>query len=307
MAIFDFPSRMAWALLAITGALAYGSLVAMGVTIHLGRIVLTLAIIVICLAGSVYYRRVRSERCLAVVMVATGFILAYAATTGVLTYPAAAIGAPTRDELFMAFEREIGIDWPAFVNDMTRLRPVNAILALAYLSSLPQIAFTILALGFADRHERLAAYLSLLLATLICAIILFAFLPLSGPIASYGVSEDIRARIVVDANSFHSDFHALRQGRFTSFDLAKMEGIVTFPSFHCVLAVLTAWALAPMRWIGIAAIILNAIVVISTVPEGDHYVADIPAGLAIAFLAIAIFARTPSRANVAPSLVTAAR
>jgi PAP2 superfamily len=307
MAVFDFPSRIAWALLAITGALAYGSLMAMGVTIQLGRVVLTLAIIVVFLGGSVFYTRIRPDRRLAVVTAATGFILAFAATTGVLTYPAAAIGAPTHDGMFMAFERMIGIDWPALVNAMTRIALLNTVLALAYLSSLPQIAITILVLGFADRHDRLAAYLSLLVVTLMCTVVLSALVPLYGPIASYGLGEDVGARIVFDAKSFLSDFQALHQGRFTSFDLAKMGGIVTFPSFHCVLAVLTAWALAPVRRIGVAAIILNGVVVVSSVPEGGHYIADIPAGLALGFLAIAIWARTPPRSAMLPALATSAR
>jgi hypothetical protein len=306
MAIFDFPSRKAWALLAITGVLAYGSLRALGVTIHLGRIVLTFAIVATCLATSLFYARIRPDRRLAVVTAATGFILAFAATTGVLTYPAAAIGTATRDGMFMVFERMIGIDWWMLVDGMTRIPIINTVLLLAYLSSLPQIAAVILVLGFADRHERLATYLSLLPITLICTIALFALAPALGPIPSYGIGGDLYARLGPGGKTFIADFLALRQGRFADFDLAKMEGIVTFPSFHCVLAVLTGWALAPVRWIGVPAIILNTLVVVSTVPEGGHYIADIAAGLAIGFLGLAIWARAPSRATAAPALVATA-
>jgi hypothetical protein len=306
MAIFDFPSRTAWILLAITGSVAYGSLSAMGVTIEAGRLGLTFALVVICLAASVFYGRIRPDRRLCVVTAATAFILAFAATTGVLTYPAAAIGAATRDATFMAFERLVGIDWPALADRMSRSPLINASLTLAYFSSLPQIAVTVLVLGYTDRHDRLAAYLSLLPITLICTIVLFSLAPALGPIPSYGIDGDLYARLGPGGKSFLADFEALRQGRFATFDLAKMEGVVTFPSFHCVLAVLTAWALAPVRRIGGLAIVLNVMVVASTIPVGGHYIADIPAGLAIACLGLALWTRTSSRAALAPARVATA-
>lgn len=306
MQVLDFPARTSWLLLAISGAGAYAGLLGLGVTIEGGRIAITLALIGFFLGASFFYQCIRPDRRLAVVTAATAFILAFAATTGVLTYPVTAIGAPTRDGMFIAFERLIGIDWRALVDAMTSNRAVNTCLTLAYLSSLPQIPITILVLGFVDRHERLAAYLSLLPVTLICTILLYALAPAFGPIPSYGIDGELFARLGIGGKSFLPDFLALRQGHFTSFDLAKMEGVVTFPSFHCVLAVLTAWALAPVRFVGLPAILLNAIVVASTVPVGGHYVADVAAGLAIGFAGLALWARISARAAAAPAMVAPA-
>ncbi len=306
MSVFDFPARTSWLLLAITGAAAYADLLGLGVTIEGGRIALTIALIAFFLAASFFYLRIRPDRRLAVVTAATAFILAFAATTGVLTYPAAATGAAPRDEIFMAFEHLIGIDWRALVDAMTANPSVNTCLTLAYLTSLPQIPITILVLGFTDRHERLAVYLSLLPVTLLCTILLFALAPAFGPIPSYRIDGELFARLGFGGKSFIPDFAALRQGRFTDFDLARMEGVVTFPSFHCVLAVLTAWALAPVRFIGVVAIILNAIVVTSTVPVGGHYIADVAAGLAIGFAGLLLSARMTSRVRVPPPLVASA-
>jgi PAP2 superfamily len=306
MSVFDFPARTSWLLLAITGAAAYAGLLGLGVAIEGGRIALTLTLVAFFLGASFFYLRIRPDRRLAAVTAATAFILAFAATTGVLTYPAAATGAATRDGMFIAFEHMIGIDWRALVDAMTSNRTVNTGLTLAYLSSLPQIPITILVLGFTDRHERLAAYLSLLPVTLICTIVLFVLAPAVGPIPSYGIDGELFARLGFGGKSFLPDFLALRQGRFSDFDLARMEGVVTFPSFHCVLAVLTAWALAPVRFIGVSAIILNGIVVMSTVPVGGHYIADVAAGLAIGFAGLALWARMSARVCVAAPLAAPA-
>ncbi|MBV9054282.1 MAG: phosphatase PAP2 family protein [Hyphomicrobiales bacterium] len=306
MSVFDFPGRFSWSLLAITGVAAYGGLLALGVRIEPGRVILTFALIVAFLGASSFYSHIRPDRRLAVVTAATAFMLAFAATTGVLTYPMVETGAATRDLMFMAFERALGIDWRALVDVMTASPTVNVGLTLAYLSSLPQIPLTILVLGFVGRDERLATYLSLLPATLICTILLFALAPAFGPIPSYGIEGELYERLGPGGKAFLPDFHALRGGHFVNFDLGKMEGVVTFPSFHCVLAVLTAWALAPVRWIGRPALLLNVLVVISTVPVGGHYIADILAGLAIGFLSLAIRARTSSRIAHAPALVAPA-
>ena len=109
MSVFDFPARTSWLLLAITGGAAYAGLLGLGVTFEGGRIALTFTLVAFFLAASFFYMRIRPDRRLAVVTAATAFILAFAATTGVLTYPAAATGAAPRDGMFIAFEHMIGI------------------------------------------------------------------------------------------------------------------------------------------------------------------------------------------------------
>ena len=304
MAMFDFPSRRAWALLAITGAAAYGGLAALGVTIRAASLLAPFAAVALCLGGSLFYTYTRPDRRLAVSMAGSAFILTFGATAGVLTYPAAAIGGRLRDDAFMGFERLIGVDWPSLAAHMTSSPALNIIWALAYMSSLPQIPLAVIALGFTDRHERLATYLSLILATLLCTVFLFVLAPALGPIPSYSIGGELLARLGEGGKSFLSDFLALRAGRFTTFDLGKLEGVITFPSFHCALAILTAWALAPVRRIGLPALMLNGLVILSTIPQGGHYLADILAGslLTLAILAIAIGTKRPLMRDGAPAV-----
>jgi hypothetical protein len=70
------------------------------------------------------------------------------------------------------------------------------------------------------------------------------------------------------------------------FDSAT-AGLIALPSFHTVLAVLTGvalWAVPYVRWFGAA---LAALIVISTVTTGWHYVSDVLAGLALTLVAVA--------------------
>ena len=72
-------------------------------------------------------------------------------------------------------------------------------------------------------------------------------------------------------------FHA---GSDPILRLSEMSGLVTFPSFHTVLALLATQALAETRWRWFA-MAWTAGVVVSTIPIGGHYVTDLAAGFAI--------------------------
>jgi membrane-associated phospholipid phosphatase len=62
--------------------------------------------------------------------------------------------------------------------------------------------------------------------------------------------------------------------------LDDLNGLVTFPSFHTVLALLATQALSltRFRWLGVG---WSATVIVSTIPIGGHYVVDLMAGLLI--------------------------
>jgi membrane-associated phospholipid phosphatase len=65
-------------------------------------------------------------------------------------------------------------------------------------------------------------------------------------------------------------------------------GIVSFPSFHVVFAVLAAWALRSFRHIRVCGWLAAGLVVVSTITTGWHYGVDVLAGLALSALSIAV-------------------
>jgi membrane-associated phospholipid phosphatase len=65
-------------------------------------------------------------------------------------------------------------------------------------------------------------------------------------------------------------------------------GIVSFPSFHVVFAVLAAWALQSFRFIRLCAWPIAGLIVVSTVTTGWHYGVDVLGGFALSALSIAM-------------------
>lgn len=121
----------------------------------------------------------------------------------------------------------------------------------------------------------------LLLGTLsasMLAFAIFAFFPAIGPWAG-------NRFIPAWSQDFYvHELTALRGPGAFQANPAHTSGQITFPSFHVILAILSAIAFWPFRWLRLPAIILATGICISTVTVGWHYGVD---GIAGAVLALA--------------------
>lgn len=83
-----------------------------------------------------------------------------------------------------------------------------------------------------------------------------------------------------------SSFFPLRHGTLNVFDLADMQGLVSMPSMHVAMAVLFVQALKGVPRLAVPAFILNALMIASAPSQGGHYLADVVAGLLLAWITI---------------------
>lgn len=87
----------------------------------------------------------------------------------------------------------------------------------------------------------------------------------------------------------------IRNG-LSKFALADLTGIVAFPSFHTVLAILLTYVHRPPLRSFVPMAILNALMLVAIPFAGHHYLVDEIAGAAVALVSIAIVHATiPSR------------
>ena len=66
------------------------------------------------------------------------------------------------------------------------------------------------------------------------------------------------------------------------------SGIVSFPSFHTIWAVLSSYALWGFRFLRWPSVICAVLIILSTMTTGWHYFADVLGGLILAFVSIEI-------------------
>jgi hypothetical protein len=249
---------------------------------------LAAAAVVILLIAASCLGTVKSDPPLRGMALASAFLIAFTVPVAVLHFLAAGLGLPFIDDALARFEAGLGFDWTAHVAYLAQHPTLSWCLAVAYHSSGPQVGLVVIALSATRRLGRLWAYTRLFAATLLCVIVLAALLPALGPYAHYAPrvvpSEPLET---VGALWHLGPVARLRAGTLDTLALGDLRGLATFPSFHVCLAILTAWALAPVPLLGPLALLLNAAVIVATIGSGGHYLPDVLAGALLAGVALA--------------------
>jgi membrane-associated phospholipid phosphatase len=222
------------------------------------------------------------------VMAAANLYVGLFTTSGaILTYFAAMLALPFQDERILAVDRALGVDWMAIATYVCSHPRIEAMLGHAYMSSMAQVTLLVPILAFTRQYQRLSEFLALFALTGVIVVAISAVAPAQSAFFHLP-SAVICPHVVADHTlAYHADLMALRSGTMEVMTLSKMTGIVTFPSFHTVLAILVMYAAWNTPFLKIPAIILNSLVIAATLPHGGHYLTDVVVGAAIAFSSIA--------------------
>ena len=233
------------------------------------------------------------------------YMAVFTAAAAVLSYLAATVAWPLQDALLARTDRAMGFDWLPFLAWFNARPTIGLALSEAYHSSMNQVMALLVILSFLNRPKDAWDFAGLFAVTLTVVLAISAVLPASGAYVFYAPDPALYANLNADAGRWHYlDFLALRAGTFTGLSLDRLQGLVTFPSFHTVLAIITTYALRNLRLLFWPALLLNAAVILSTLTEGGHFLIDLPAGAVIACLAISLIRRiSPERvADARPML-----
>ncbi|HEU0155538.1 MAG TPA: phosphatase PAP2 family protein, partial [Stellaceae bacterium] len=198
--------------------------------------------------------------------------IAFANAGAILTYVAAAAGGPPHDAVLSAFDHALGFDWTRWHYYLVDHRALRLGLDLAYGSLLPQILVSILYFALAGRDDRNYELLLNAIVALLLTAAVFILFPALGHGAAAG-------------DPYIRDLDALRSGGALRFDMERLQGLVSFPSFHMVLALLILWAHRDLRLLAPFALV-NLVMLVSITGPGEHYLADIFGGAAVAGLTI---------------------
>jgi membrane-associated phospholipid phosphatase len=274
---------LAWLVLLIAMPLAHVSV----------DVPLTVAFVVVCGLG------VWAAACLrmrGLVRTATGIeawaLLNLSSLTGIIaTYVAARYSAPLADHWMVAADRRIlpGLDWRTLVVTVAHTPMLVHGANWVYASLQWQGSALILLCCLAGQAERCPAFVLRWMITLALTCAGFALLPCYGPDTVYALTHaEVRA-IGSNAGWCAPPIMAwLRSAGSVRLDLAALDGIVTFPSFHAASATLFAWGFWSIRWARWPMLVLNLAMIAASVPIGGHYYVDVLAGVAIAGISIAL-------------------
>jgi membrane-associated phospholipid phosphatase len=143
-------------------------------------------------------------------------------------------------------------------------------------------------IGSIFNPNHLARFVFAWTLSLCICLAVFPFVPALGFYLHHAVDPAAAQSVQVPAAWRHAEILLpARSGALRELGWEQINGIITFPSFHAAAAVLLGWGIlfAPriVRWPMLA---LNALMLVSTVVIGGHYLVDVLAGCAVAGLAI---------------------
>ena len=206
--------------------------------------------------------------------------MVFAATLSFPALIAARLRFPLQDTLFGRIDEALGMRVPVIV-EWANHHWLGTVISSTYPRLLPLFAVAAFAPALTGHLKRAREFLVANLAAFAIGIPLFALLPAVGPWYYYHLAAN-----TPQANCW-AQLLALRlPGPYIFQDQAA--GIICFPSFHVIWAILSAAALWDYRFLRIPVALLSAMIIASTLTTGWHYFSDVLGGIAVAVLSLAV-------------------
>jgi membrane-associated phospholipid phosphatase len=245
------------------------------------------SVILVYAAATFFYLHIRVDRQIADMLVVVAQLFLALLLGLLLTYAASAVALPYRDAELSAIDHWLGFHRASYIGAINFVPGLGAILEAAYLSIQPQTALVPLALLLVRQLPRLQGFVLALGVSLLATNLVAVFVPAVDAAIYIDLAPRGVAALGPGVYTHVHTLEALRSGAMSVIRLDDLEGLITFPSFHTTNAILFAWALWPIRYLRVAALALNVLMVASTPTSGSHYFIDIVGGTVIAILAIA--------------------
>jgi hypothetical protein len=237
--------------------------------------------------GAVAYSTVRPDRRISATCTSFAFLLAFSPSCAVLSYLLSTVAGPRIDDLLASIDLQMGFHWVALMTLAAQHTTATALLRLCYVSVMPQIMLLVFWLGWSGRSSHLYGLCMAIAIGAIACVFVWALFPSFGAFSVFELPPTVATKLglALDGNYGRDLIALLRNGPGFITPL-ELRGIVGFPSFHTVQALVIMWyarKLPAARWIAIA---LNLAVLIATPIQGGHHLVDLLGGAGVAAGAI---------------------
>lgn len=225
------------------------------------------------------------ERRLADVIELTGMFCWVSLLGALASYTVASHSIGFEDEVLARADAALRFDWPAAYRIVADRPWLSGIAGLAYRSIFLTPLVVVATLAWSGRTAEATQFIALFALALAIALLCFHFWPARSALAHFiGTDADYLPATGIEHVAV---IEGLRSGAVTAVDPGKIVGLITFPSFHAVSAVLFTWAGWPVRGLRAPLLVVNGTMLLATPVEGTHYLIDVIAGIGLAFAVIA--------------------
>ncbi len=209
----------------------------------------------------------------------------------ILPFPvliAAKLHMPLRDSLFAGVDQWLGISVPGIAAWASH-DWLGSMVNRSYALLIPLLPAAFLAPALAGKAKHAEEFLLSNLIAFTIGVSLFALFPAVGPWYAYHQAGNGAQMF------FEAQFFALRFPGTYVFHSQPL-GLITFPSFHVIWAILCTTALWGFRSLRVPISLLSGMMIASTMTTGWHYFSDVLGGIAVATLSI-LLAKAYSRST----------
>lgn len=214
--------------------------------------------------------------------------LAMAMAFTVFAYLCMAVSGPLVDRQLLGIDKAIGFDWLAGWHVLIARPSLLKIANFLYNSLTWQALYLCLLLGLMARVRNMREiFWIIFLSALITDLVAIA-LPAYGPFQTFGLSS---------YGGYLPDMKHLKSGSDLTFALSRMTGVISFPSFHTVLALAYAYGFRKTGIIGHVIAALNALMLLTVPFIGGHYLIDMIAGAAVMIVSLMVVKAAPHIAH----------
>jgi membrane-associated phospholipid phosphatase len=246
-----------------------------------GQLIARAALLVVLLAGAAFYRWRGLQRAVNLIMMTFWGVL----ISNLYLVPehlAVRSSAPLCDDVLARMDAALGVEVPDVLRLTQTLPAVARVLAFAYGLLIFLLMLATMVPPMCGRMDKAKEYAVASLFAGAVAIPLLAVFPAAGPWSYYGYAPS------AEQEGALRTLMTLRSGTPFLLDLGNQDGLICFPSFHTILALLTAVALWPVRYLRWPAAAVAGLVVLSTMTTGWHYFSDVLGGLVLTAVSLAV-------------------
>jgi hypothetical protein len=233
-----------------------------------------------------YVRQMKSTPRLALALVGTAIFTGFTAVSSVFIFALFPLANPLIDPTLLRIDQVLGYDWPGLIAWLAQHPGLSSALAIVYHSSLPQILLTIVVLAALSRDVMLHRFLLVGIVTLILAVAIWWVIPSVGPSAFQPIPEADRLATGLYYSPAYGEFlRTLVEIGPHRISPEVITGVVAFPSYHMIMALMVVWftrgtvAFLP-------AALVNTAMVPATLSHGGHHLVDLVGGLAVFALGV---------------------
>jgi hypothetical protein len=192
------------------------------------------------------------------------------------------------DAMLARTDRALGFDWPGMMRALLPHPVLLDLLQLAYGALLPEIAFGVVILATFGAIASVYRFtLAVAVSALVC-IFIWALFPAFGAMSVYvfDSATALSLHVPVDGAYGQALVRMLKDGPgLIAPDV--MKGLIGFPSYHAVLALLLIWYFRQLPWLRWLILAINLTVLVATPIEGGHHLVDVLAAVPVTLLSIA--------------------